>query len=82
MSPSHCGLSRAITRARIGRPPIWCIGLSPPPIRRASPPASNTSGVAGASPDVARASPDVAGASPDVAGAGASSVFVIICWLA
>src|SRR5258706_3252924 len=27
-------------------PPIWRIGLSPPPIRRARPPASNTPGVA------------------------------------
>src|SRR5437879_8793434 len=31
------------------RPPIWRIGLSPPPIRRARPPASNTPGVAGIS---------------------------------
>src|SRR5258708_35473222 len=30
-------------------PPIWRIGLSPPPIRRAKPPASSTAGVAGAS---------------------------------
>src|SRR5882757_8060154 len=53
MRPSHCGLSRAITRSRIVRPPIWRIGLSPPPIRRARPPASNTPGVAGASFDIA-----------------------------
>src|SRR5260221_5714366 len=53
MSPSHCGFSRAMTRSRIVRPPIWRIGLSPPPIRRARPPASNTPGVAGASLDVA-----------------------------
>src|SRR5882724_930021 len=63
ISPSHCGLSRAITRSRIVRPPIWRIGLSPPPIRRAKPPANNTPGVAGASLDVARASLDVAGIS-------------------
>ena len=42
MRPSHCGASRAITRSRIVRPPIWRIGLSPPPIRRARPPASST----------------------------------------
>src|SRR5258708_1172883 len=53
MSLSHCGFSRAMTRSRIVRPPIWRIGLSPPPIRRARPPASNTPGVAGASLDVA-----------------------------
>src|SRR5713226_1056433 len=53
MSSSHCGLSRAITRSRMVRPPIWRIGLSPPPIRRARPPASSTPGVAGASLDVA-----------------------------
>src|ERR1700737_4566188 len=47
MSPLHCGLSRAITRSRIVRPPIWRIGLSPPPIRRARPPASKTPGAAG-----------------------------------
>src|SRR6476620_6774954 len=52
-SPSHCGLSRAITRSRMVRPPIRRIGLSPPPIRRARPPASSTPGVAGASLDVA-----------------------------
>src|SRR5450759_2020479 len=63
MSPSHCGFSRAITRSRMVRPPIWRIGLSPPPIRRARPPASNTPGVAGASLDVAGASFDVAGNS-------------------
>src|SRR6266404_7247114 len=68
MSPSHCGSSRAITRARMVRPPIWRIGLSPPPIRRARPPASSTPGVAGASLDVAGASFDVAGASFGVAG--------------
>ena len=45
--PSHCGASRAITRSRMVRPPIWRIGLSPPPIRRARPPASSTPGVAG-----------------------------------
>src|SRR5277367_1427143 len=43
-SPSHCGVSRAITRSRMVRPPIRRIGLSPPPIRRASPPASSTPG--------------------------------------
>src|SRR5450755_1916872 len=48
-SPSHCGASRAITRARMVRPPIWRIGLSPPPIRRARPPASNTPGIFGGS---------------------------------
>src|SRR5712671_5649450 len=53
MSPSHCGFSRAMTRARMLRPPISRIGLSPPPMRRASPPASSTPGVAGASFDVA-----------------------------
>src|SRR5258705_2964716 len=68
MRPSHCGFSRAITRARMVRPPIWRIGLSPPPIRRARPPASSTTGVAGASLDVAGASFDVAGASFGVAG--------------
>src|SRR5258708_7550846 len=47
MSLSHCGFSRAMTRSRIVRPPIWRIGLSPPPIRRARPPASSTAGVAG-----------------------------------
>src|SRR5882724_860355 len=60
MSPSHCGFSRAITRDRMVRPPVWRIGLSPPPIRRASPPASKTPGVVGASLDVAGASLDVA----------------------
>src|SRR5713226_4694325 len=73
ISPSHCGFRRAMTRARMVRPPIWRIGLSPPPIRRARPPASSTPGVigaslvAGASLDVARASLDVARASLDVA---------------
>src|SRR5260370_29123112 len=33
--------------ARMVWPPIWRIGLSPPPIRRARPPASSTPGVAG-----------------------------------
>src|SRR5882724_10099229 len=47
MSRSHCGFSRAMTRARMVRPPISRIGLSPPPMRRASPPASSTPGVAG-----------------------------------
>src|SRR5258708_16268801 len=47
MSLSHCGFSRAMTRSRIVGPPIWRIGLSPPPIRRARPPASSTAGVAG-----------------------------------
>src|SRR5450755_2779334 len=47
ISPSHCGFNRAITRSRMVRPPIWRIGLSPPPIRRARPPASNTPGVFG-----------------------------------
>src|SRR6266852_3487966 len=47
ISPSHCGFSRAMTRARMVRPPIWRIGLSPPPIRRARPPASNTPGIFG-----------------------------------
>src|SRR5437762_2936472 len=42
---SHCGFSRAITRSRMVRPPIWRIGLSPPPIRRARPPASSTPGI-------------------------------------
>src|SRR5262245_8704088 len=45
MRPSHCGLSRAITRSRIVRPKMLRIGLSPPPIRRASPPASSTPGI-------------------------------------
>src|SRR6476620_11296194 len=45
MRPSHCGLSRAITRSRMVRPAIVRIGLSPPPIRRASPPASSTPGI-------------------------------------
>src|SRR6266852_3487931 len=36
-----------MTRARMVRPPIWRIGLSPPPIRRARPPASNTPGIFG-----------------------------------
>src|SRR6202035_2914740 len=40
-------------RARMVWPRIGRIGLSPPPIRRASPPASSTPGVAGASLDVA-----------------------------
>src|SRR6188472_2499895 len=53
MRPSHCGASRAITRCRIVRPPIWRIGLSPPPIRRARPPASSTPGISGASLDIA-----------------------------
>src|SRR5258705_8286769 len=60
MSPSHCGSSRAMTRSRMVRPPIWRIGLSPPPIRRARPPASSTPGISGASLDVAGASFDVA----------------------
>src|ERR1700689_4388356 len=47
MRPSHCEFSRATTRARMVRPPIWRIGLSPPPIRRARPPASSTPGVGG-----------------------------------
>src|SRR6266851_1155570 len=47
ISPSHCGFRRAMTRARMVRPPIWRIGLSPPPIRRARPPASSTPGVRG-----------------------------------
>src|SRR3979411_3460855 len=47
MSPSLGAPSRATPRARMVRPPIWRIGLSPPPIRRARPPASNTPGVAG-----------------------------------
>src|SRR6185295_1267098 len=47
--PSHCGASRAITRSRMVRPAMVRIGLSPPPMRRASPPASNTPGVAGTS---------------------------------
>src|SRR6266404_3296508 len=67
MSPSHCGVSRAITRERMVRPQISRIGLSPPPIRRASPPASKTPGVVGASLDVVGASLDVVGASLDVA---------------
>src|SRR6516162_10001042 len=50
---SHCDFRRATTRARIATPPIWRIGLSPPPIRRARPPASNTPGVAGVSFDAA-----------------------------
>ena len=45
ISPSHCGCSRAITRSRMVRPPIVRIGLSPPPMRRASPPASSTPGI-------------------------------------
>src|SRR4051812_49161576 len=49
MSPSHCAASRAMTRSRMVRPPMLRIGLSPPPIRRASPPASRTPGVAGIS---------------------------------
>src|SRR5512140_2356010 len=53
INPSHCGFSRAMTRARIVRPPIVRIGLSPPPIRRPRPPASSIPGVAGASLDVA-----------------------------
>src|SRR6266480_7430833 len=48
MSPLHCGSSRAITRCKIVRPPIVRIGLSPPPILRASPPASSTPGISGA----------------------------------
>src|SRR6202171_4863833 len=47
ISPSHCGFRRAMTRSRMVRPPMRRIGLSPPPIRRASPPASNTAGVFG-----------------------------------
>src|SRR6185295_7447967 len=43
--PSHCGLSRAITRSRMVRPAMVRIGLSPPPIRRASPPARRTPGM-------------------------------------
>ena len=38
---------RAITRSMIVRPPIVRIGLSPPPMRRASPPASKTPRVLG-----------------------------------
>src|SRR5947207_10621909 len=49
MSAWHCGCSRAMTRSRIVRPPIWRIGLSPPPIRRAKPPASSTPGIGGVS---------------------------------
>src|SRR5436190_16348612 len=45
ISPSHCGARRAITRSRMVRPAISRIGLSPPPIRRASPPASRTPGI-------------------------------------
>ena len=45
MSPSHCGSSRAITHSKMVRPPIFRIGLSPPPIRRAKPPASSTPGI-------------------------------------
>src|SRR5262245_2708634 len=45
ISPSHCGASRAMARARIVRPPMVRIGLSPPPMRRASPPASSTPGI-------------------------------------
>src|SRR5271155_139360 len=45
ISPSHCGFSRAITRARMVRPPIWRIGFSPPPILRAWPPAKSTPGI-------------------------------------
>src|SRR5437762_415179 len=33
-----------MTRSRMLRPPIRCIGLSPPPIRRPRPPASRTPG--------------------------------------
>src|SRR5258708_28625090 len=36
-----------MTRSRIGRPPVWRCGLSPPPVRPAGPPASSTAGVAG-----------------------------------
>src|SRR5437667_666909 len=68
MSPSHCGLSRAITRSRMVRPAIWRIGLSPPPIRRARPPASNTPGVGGASLGVAGASAVTLGALALVTG--------------
>src|SRR5665647_3774804 len=46
---SHCGCNRAITRSSMVRPPMVRIGLSPPPIRRASPPASSTPGVCGVS---------------------------------
>ena len=45
ISPSHCGASRAITRSRMVLPPMVRIGLSPPPMRRASPPASSTPGM-------------------------------------
>src|SRR5882672_4198193 len=45
MRPLHCGFSRAITRSRMVRPSIVRIGLSPPPMRRASPPASSTPGI-------------------------------------
>src|ERR1700716_671587 len=69
ISPSHCGFRRAMTRSRMVRPPIRRIGLSPPPIRRASPPASNIPGVVGASVDVVGASLDVAGTSLVTVGA-------------
>ena len=46
---SHCGSSRAMTRAKIVWPPISRSGLSPPPIRRARPPASTTPGMPKAS---------------------------------
>src|ERR1700704_2910891 len=46
ISPSHCGLRRAITRSRMVRPPMVRIGFSPPPLRRARAPASRRPGVA------------------------------------
>src|SRR5262245_18767416 len=55
ISPSHCGASRAITRSRMVLPAMVRIGLSPPPIRRASPPASSTPGMSGAPLGVAGA---------------------------
>src|SRR5262249_59357456 len=58
--PSHCGASRAITRARMVLPAMVRIGLSPPPIRRARPPASSTPGMSGAPPGVAGAPPGAA----------------------
>src|SRR5579871_3922999 len=45
MRPSHCGSRRAITRSRMVRPAMVRIGLSPPPILRASPPASRMPGM-------------------------------------
>src|SRR5579872_557027 len=44
INPSHCGSRRAITRCRMVLPAMVRIGLSPPPIRRASPPAKMTPG--------------------------------------